>query len=61
MNILNLKFGNKNIIDMNYGTVPILALYHNSILLWEQIKSCFGKGFWINDKPWINNDCWKNG
>ena len=29
-------------------------------LIWEGIKSCFGNGFWINDKPWNNNESWKN-
>lgn len=29
-------------------------------LIWEAIRSCFGSGFWINDRPWINNNAWKN-
>lgn len=29
-------------------------------LLWEAIRSCFGKGYWINDKPWSDTDGWKN-
>jgi hypothetical protein len=22
--------------------------------------SCFGSGFWIQNRPWINNNGWKN-
>jgi hypothetical protein len=22
--------------------------------------SCFGSGFWIKNRPWINNNGWKN-
>ena len=29
-------------------------------LIWEAIRSCFGSGFWIKDRPWINDDAWKN-
>ena len=28
--------------------------------VWEFIRSCFGRGFWANDKPWSNTDGWKN-
>ena len=38
----------------------ITAVYKGLILVWTAIRSCFGKGYWINDKPWINEDAWKN-
>lgn len=25
-----------------------------------KIRSCFGSGFWINEKPWFNDESWKN-
>lgn len=28
--------------------------------VWEFIRSCFGRGFWANEKPWNNADGWKN-
>lgn len=28
--------------------------------VWQAIRSCFGRGFWLNDKPWSNKDVWKN-
>lgn len=32
-----------------------------AVTLWEFIRSCFGRGFWANDRPWNNTDGWKNG
>lgn len=28
--------------------------------VWQYIRSCFGRGFWVNDKPWSNKDVWRN-
>lgn len=48
-------------------TVAITAINHEIQevrlglrIVWQSIRSCFGKGFWINEKPWINDDAWKN-
>ena len=43
-----------------FGTQAIIAVYKGLSLVWTAIKSCFGKGYWINDKPWSNIDGWKN-
>ena len=40
------------------------AIYKGSQLIWltiyNAIKSCFGSGAWLGDKPWIGTDSWKN-
>jgi hypothetical protein len=28
--------------------------------LYEAILSCFSKGYWINDAPFLNDNEWKN-
>lgn len=38
----------------------IATIYHAGRVVWQYIRSCFGKGFWINDKPWSNTDAYKN-
>lgn len=39
------------------------AIYKGSQLIWltiyNAIKSCFGSGTWLGDKPWIGTDPWK--
>ncbi len=42
------------------GNVVVSAVYQGVVVIWQAIKSCFGKGFWINAAPWVNNDGWKN-
>lgn len=42
-----------------YGTKTISAVYYGAKLVWEAIRSCFGKGYWIEGKPWVDSDPWK--
>lgn len=53
----------KNSLTMQaryYGTKAISAVYHGAKLVWEAISSCFGSGYWINNRPWSNTDSWRN-
>lgn len=51
---------NKNTSLIYYGDKAIATVYKGAKLVWEAINSCFGKGFWINTKPWSDKDGWKN-
>lgn len=42
------------------GRRTIQAVYQGAKLIWQYIKSCFGRGYWINDKQWSNVDAWAN-
>lgn len=53
-------FNNKDITAVNFGERAITAVYKGTKLVWETIRSCFGKGFWVNSFPWDNGDSWKN-
>ena len=68
-----LKGGNlilqvqKSIVDSETGKSiqkNIGAIYQGSKLLWRTvynaIKSCFGSGTWIGDKPWLGDDSWRH-
>ena len=38
----------------------IAIVYHNGKIVWQGIRSCFGGGLWQNDKPWLEDEAWKN-
>lgn len=42
------------------GGKIVTAVYRGVRLVWELIKSCFGKGYWIDNAPFVNEDGWKN-
>lgn len=50
----------KDITGVYVAGRVITAVYKGAVLVWEAINSCFGKGFWNNEKPWINEEGWKN-
>ena len=29
-------------------------------IVWQAIRSCYGSGAWINDRPWLEDDPWKD-
>lgn len=55
-----LNKGGKEISMIYVAGKAISMVRKGGRLAWEAIKSCFGKGRWINAKPWINKDGWKN-
>lgn len=50
----------KQIEQIRYGSKAITAVYKGAILVWQAVRSCFGSGFWVNKKPWINDEGWNN-
>lgn len=55
-----IKLGNKEISAIRLGSNVISAVYKGSVLIWQAVRSCFGIGWWVNEKPWINDETWKN-
>lgn len=49
----------KEIVSVFRENKAITAIYKGSRLVWQAIRSCFGAGFWINEKSWINEEGWK--
>jgi len=50
----------KEISGVYYGSKVITAVYYGGRLVWQLVRSCFGRGYWINKFPWLNDDAWKN-
>ena len=42
----------------------LLAVYvgteNGADLIWKRISSCYGTGVWLPNKPWLDDDKWKN-
>ena len=53
--------GTKEISARYIGSRAIAAVYYGAKVVWEAISSCFGSGYWSNDRPWSNTDGWRNG
>lgn len=49
----------KEISLIYYGEKAISAIMWGSRIVWQAIRSCFGSGFWVNEKGWINDEGWK--
>lgn len=49
-----------NVPAIYKGRKVVSAVYLGLKLLWQYIKSCFGRGYWINEKMWSNTDAWAN-
>ena len=50
----------KELVEMIRGTLPVVEVYRNKLIIYRAARSCFGSGYWINDRPWLNEDAWKN-
>lgn len=37
-----------------------VAVYWGVKLKWISARSCYGTGTWLEAKPWLDNDTWKN-
>lgn len=52
--------GDKNIVEIKALGFAVSAVYAGAKAVWQAIRSCFGAGFWRNDKPFINEEGWRN-
>ena len=50
----------KGIVGISRLKVPVQAVYRFGVVVWQAVRSCFGSGIWVNEKPWINDEAWKN-
>ncbi len=58
--VLMIRINSKEIIGIFKDNTPFTAVYKGTRLVWQAISSCFGGGYWVNEKRWKNEDAWKN-
>ena len=54
--------GTSEIIEISRGSLDMFEVYHGKRLVWRIATSgsCYGSGYWINERPWSNTDAWRN-
>jgi hypothetical protein len=57
---MGIFIGGKEITSINAYGKAVTAIYAGTRLVWQAIRSCFGAGWWVNEKPWIDEEGWKN-
>lgn len=57
---MGIFIAGKEITAVNVYGRAITAIYAGTRLVWQAIRSCFGSGWWVNEKPWLNEEGWKN-
>lgn len=57
---MGIFIGGKEITAINAYGKAVTAIYAGTRLVWQAIRSCFGSGWWVNEKPWLNEEGWKN-
>lgn len=57
---MSLIFNRKKTSRIVYDGRNVEMVYKGMIEVWRAIRSCFGAGFWANERPWDNEEAWKN-
>lgn len=54
------NYNQHSIVAKIINSRPLAAVYHGLRLVWIAVRSCFGSGVWIDEKPWIDDEFWKD-
>lgn len=52
--------GRKELSAVTAWDKVITAIASGANIMWQAVRSCFGAGFWNNEKPWLNDEAWRN-
>lgn len=55
-----LKFGKRTLIGVTISNRTVHAISKGADTVIEFVRTCYGSGQWIENKPWLNDDTWKN-
>lgn len=51
---------NKEITATYIRGKAVTAIYKGAVMVWEAVRSCFGRGYWIDPNPWVDEEGWRN-
>ena len=52
--------GDKQPSQIRWNNKTIVRVCTNSLDVWLNIISCFGRGYWVDDLVWSDTEVWKN-
>lgn len=55
-----IRKGLREVVAIAKGNWAVSAVYKGITLVWMAVRSCFGSGVWVDEKPWIDSENWKN-
>ena len=55
-----IYYEGKEPYEIHYLGKNIVSVFMNLKEVWTAFLSCFGRGYWINELPWVDTDAWKN-
>ncbi|MCL1606684.1 MULTISPECIES: MFS transporter [Mediterranea] len=55
-----IRIGGRKIGAVYAGHRALSTIYQGARLVWQAVRSCFGAGLWVNVKPWLNEEGWRN-
>ena len=55
-----ISWRGKEAAEFYWQNKAITAIYAFGKEVWTLFLSCFGRGYWIDELPWTNNDIWEN-
>lgn len=57
---MSIHESKKGIIGVGIGRNIMSCMYEGLHLVWRAVRSCYGTGKWIPERPWLDNDIWKD-
>lgn len=55
-----IKHGGKEITAIVALGKAITLVKKAGRTLWQSVRSCFAAGYWIDEKPWLDDEAWKD-
>lgn len=58
----NTRTETTGIYGFRNGILRDIVAVYNGLrrLIWQKVRSCYGTGIWLQERPWIDTDLWRD-
>lgn len=46
-------------VDGSGQVRDLMEMFEAASLVWQAIRSCYGSGVWLENRPWLEEDAWR--